>query len=57
MTKAEFAGVIRAFLTAGFSWAAAKGWLALDTEAAQGLVAALTTLAVAGWSVKAKRAA
>ncbi len=57
MNKAEIAGVVRAFLAAGASWAIAKDWLPIGSEEAQGLVVAVTTMLMAGWSIKAKRKA
>jgi hypothetical protein len=49
---AAIAGVLRAVVTAGVGYAAAKGYLGGDQAGA--LVAALTTIGVAGWSVAQK---
>lgn len=58
MNKEEFAGVARAFIAAAAAWASGRGWFTeIDPETRGLVVAALTTLAVAGWSVRAKRAA
>ena len=57
MTKEELAGVVRAIAAAGFGIAAAKGWLpGIDDATKELLVATISTVLVAIWSVKAKRA-
>jgi hypothetical protein len=53
MTKAELFGVLRTIFAAFGGFAAAKGWI--DSETAVSLAGALATVAVAVWSVKAKR--
>jgi hypothetical protein len=53
MTKSELYGVVRTLLAAVGGFAAAKGWI--DSETAVSLAGALATVAVAVWSVTAKR--
>ena len=56
MTKEEFGGVIRAVATAVVGFAAGKGWLPVGADGAA-IAAAVTTVAVAVWSVLSKKPA
>ena len=49
---ASLAGVLRAVVSAGVGYAAAKGYLGGGD--ASNIIAALTTIGVAGWSVAQK---
>lgn len=53
MTKAELHGVVRTLLAAIGGIAVGKGWI--DSETAVSLAGAFATIAVAVWSVRAKR--
>lgn len=56
MTKEEIAGIVRALVAAGVAVAVSKGWIVGDDATVEALVVALSTIGVAFWSVKAKRA-
>jgi hypothetical protein len=47
-------GTVRTIVAAGLAYAAGKGWLPADGGGE--LAAALTTIAVAAWSIWAKKA-
>lgn len=53
MTKEEIGGIIRTIASAGFGMLVGKGYL--DAETALALSGAIGTIAVAVWSVIAKR--
>jgi len=55
MNKIEIYGIIRAILAAIAGFVAGQGYV--DSETATTVAGAITTIVVAVWSVKAKRAA
>jgi hypothetical protein len=54
MTTEQFSGILRAVLSAAGGFAVGKGYL--DAETATAISGALVTIAVAVWSVRAKKA-
>lgn len=55
MTQEQFGGVVRAVMTALVGYLAGRN--VIDSETASALVAAVTTIAIAIWSVRSKKPA
>jgi hypothetical protein len=55
MTKDQIFGIVRTVAAAGFGFLAGKGYL--DASMVEGVAGAVATIAVAVWSVAAKKPA